>query len=193
MREKTPRRATYQDLLDLPDEVNGELIDGELFVSPRPAGPHTFAASNLGHDLIGPFQRGRGGPGGWWIVDEPELHFDADVLIPDLAGWRQARMAVYPKDPYLTLPPDWVCEVLSPGTAVLDRKLKRRVYARHGVRHLWILDPVVKTLEVYRLENERCVLVDTFAAEERVRAEPFDQVELDLSALWLPELHAPAP
>lgn len=186
-------RATYEDLRALPDHLTGELIDGELFVSPRPAGPHTFAASNLGYELIGPFQRGRGGPGGWWIVDEPELHFVEDVLIPDVAGWRQERMAVFPADPYVTLAPDWVCEVLSPSTAVLDRKLKLRVYAREQVKHVWLVDPLLKSLEVLRLEQKRWVLVDTFSGAERIRCEPFDAVELDLSGLWLPEVHAPGP
>lgn len=192
MSEKSKRRATYQDILELPDHVNGEPIDGELFVSPRPAGPQTFASSNLGYDLIGPYQRGRGGPGGWWIVHEPELHFGEDVLIPDLAGWRQERMAVYPKDPFVTLPPDWGCEVLSPSTAVLDRKLKLRVYARERVQHVWLIEPSVKTLEVLRLEGGRYLLVDTYAGVEAIRAGPFDEVTLELNALWLPEVHEPA-
>jgi Uma2 family endonuclease len=191
--KKDQPRATYQDLVALPDSVNGELIDGELFVTPRPAGRHTFASSNLGYDLIGPFQRGTNGPGGWWIVDEPELHFGDDVLIPDLAGWRQARMAIYPTDAYVTLAPDWVCEVLSPSTAVLDRKLKLRVYARERVSHVWLIEPQLKTLEVLRLEQGRWVVVDTFSGVDRIRAEPFEAIELDLAPLWLPEVHAPAP
>ncbi|MHB8875101.1 MAG: Uma2 family endonuclease [Myxococcaceae bacterium] len=193
MKKGQQRRATYQDLVALPEHLNGEIIDGELFVSPRPAGAHTFASSSLGYDLIGPFQRGKEGPGGWWIVDEPELHFADDVLIPDLAGWRTERMAVYPNAPHLTLAPDWVCEVLSPSTAVLDRKLKLKVYAREGVGHAWLIEPQLKTLEVLRLEDKGWRVVDTFAGADRVRAEPFDAVELDLGPLWLPEVHAPGP
>lgn len=190
--EKSRSRATYKDIEALPEHLNGELIDGELFVSPRPAGRHTFSASNLGYDLIGPFQRGLGGPGGWWIVDEPELHFGDDVLIPDLAGWRTERMAVYPSDPFVTLAPDWICEVISPGTAVLDRKLKLRVYAREGVEHAWLLDPGMKTLEAFAREGGRFVLAEMFSGVELVRAPPFEAVELRLSALWLPELHQDA-
>ncbi len=187
--KREPRRATYEDLERLPEHLTGELIDGELFASPRPAGPHTFAASNLGYELIGPFQRGIRGPGGWWIVHEPELHFGDDVLVPDLAGWRQERMAVYPRDAYVTLAPDWVCEVLSASTAVLDRKLKLHRYARADVRSAWLIDPQLKTLEVLRLEGGRWVILETCSHDDRVRAEPFEAVELDLSSLWLPEVH----
>lgn len=191
MSKKQTQRATFADLEKLPDSVNGEIIDGELFVSPRPAGPHTFASSNLGYDLIGPFQRGLNGPGGWWIVDEPELHFGEDALIPDLAGWRKERMAIYPATAYVSLAPDWVCEVLSPGTAMLDRKLKLKVYARVGLKHVWLLDPSQKTVEVLRLEGSRWLLLDTYSHDEVIRAEPFEAVELNLAPLWLPEVHAP--
>lgn len=191
--KKDKRRATYEDIANLPEHLNGEIIDGEVFVSPRPAGPHTFAASNLGYDLIGPFQRGVRGPGGWWIVDEPELHFGEDVVIPDLAGWRQERMAVFKADAFITLAPDWLCEVLSPGTAILDRKLKLKVYGRESVRHVWLIDPLIKSLEVYRLDGASWTLVDTYSGADRIRAEPFDAIELNLSALWLPEVHSPAP
>ncbi len=187
--KREPRRATYEDIERLPEHLTGELIDGELFVSPRPAGPHTFASSGLGYELIGLFQRGLNGPGGWWIVHEPELHFGEDVLVPDLAGWRQERMAVYPRAAYVTLAPDWVCEVLSPSTAVLDRKLKLQRYARAEVRGVWLIDPALKTLEVLRLEGGRWMLLDTYSHLDRVRAEPFEAVELDLSSLWLPEVH----
>lgn len=191
--KQSKRRATYEDIAHLPEHLNGELIDGEAFVSPRPAGPQTFTLSNLGYDLIGPFARGVNGPGGWWIVAEPELHFSEDVLIPDLAGWRRERMGVYPKAAYVTLAPDWVCEVLSPGTAILDRKLKLKVYAREGVRHVWLIDPSVKSLEVFRLNTDGWTLVDTHCGTEVIRAEPFDAVELRLAALWLPEVHSAAP
>lgn len=183
------RRATYEDIAHLPEHLNGELIDGEVFVSPRPAGPHTFASSNLGYDLIGPFQRGIGGPGGWWIVDEPELHFGEDVLIPDLAGWRQERMSVFKKDAFITLAPDWICEVLSPGTAILDRKLKLKVYGREQVRHAWLIDPTLKSLEVLRLDGASWTMVDTHSGADVIRAAPFQDVELNLAALWLPEVH----
>jgi Uma2 family endonuclease len=179
-------RATYADIEALPENVVGEIIDGELFVQPRPAMPHASAASNLGGMLFGPFRLGNGGPGGWIIIDEPELHLGSapDVLVPDIAGWRRSRLPEVPSTPALTLAPDWVCEVLSPSTAIKDRKRKMPIYAREGVGHVWLLDPVLKTLEVFRLESSRWILVDTFAEDERVRAEPFDALELELSIVW---------
>jgi Uma2 family endonuclease len=176
--------ATYQDLEQLPEHLIGELIDGELHASPRPASRHVTVTSILGMDLGGPFQRGRGGPGGWWLLDEPELHLGQDVLVPDLAGWRQTRMPSVPEVPWFDLVPDWVCEVLSPSTARLDRVLKLPRYARAGVKHAWVVDPANRTLEIFRQEHERWVLVESFAGEDRARAEPFEAVELELGALW---------
>jgi Uma2 family endonuclease len=183
----TPTRkqpATYQDLLRVPEHQVAEIVDGELFVSPRPAAPHALAASVLGADLGGPFHRGRDGPGGWWIVDEPELHLDADVLVPDLAGWRRERMPTFPKTAFFILAPDWICEVLSPSTERLDRARKLRVYARAGVDRVWLVNPTTRTLEVYRRVEERWLLVNAFEGEAVVRAEPFDAIELDLLPLW---------
>jgi Uma2 family endonuclease len=176
--------ATYTDLEALPEHVVGELIAGELHVSPRPAAPHTVAASRLGGGLSGPFDEGRGGPGGWIILDEPELHFGEDVLVPDLAGWRRERMPRPPRTAAFTLAPDWVCEVLSPSTAALDRGMKLPVYGREGVRHVWLMDPEARTLEVFRLEGSRYVLLVTHTGLARIRAEPFEALELDLSFLW---------
>jgi Uma2 family endonuclease len=178
--------ATYEDLRALPETVVGEIIDGELFASPRPASPHAFACSALGGELSRPFQRGRGGPGGWWIIDEPELHLGKDVLVPDLAGWKHARMPVYPNASFFTQPPDWVCEVLSPSTAVLDRVRKMPVYMRERVGHVWFIDPVDRTLEVFRREGDRWVLVGNHGEKESIRVEPFEALELELEALWLP-------
>jgi Uma2 family endonuclease len=181
------RRATYDDLVQVPDTKVAELIDGELFVSPRPALPHALATSVLGGTLIGAFHGGgsfAGAPGGWWLLDEPELHFGDDVLVPDVAGWRRARMPAVPRDAYVTLAPDWVCEVISPSTGALDRRRKMPVYAREGVGHFWIVDPNHRTLEVHRLEGGRWVVAATCAGDEVVRAEPFDAVELDLRRWW---------
>ncbi len=177
-------RATYEDLLEVPDNKVAEILDGELFVSPRPAMPHTVAASVLGGDLSGPFHQGRGGPGGWWILDEPELHFAADVVVPDLAGWKRERMPESPKTAFVTLAPDWVCEVLSPSTERLDRARKLRVYSREGVGHAWLVNPLARTLEVYRRAEDRWLLLATVADDALVRAEPFDAIELDLLPLW---------
>lgn len=185
MAEPAARRATYQDVLDAPAHKVAEIVGGVLHVSPRPGKPHALAASALGGELIPPFRRGRGGPGGWFILDEPELHFDADVVVPDLAGWRIERMPVLSTDEaYFTLAPDCICEVLSPSTAKLDRAEKLPTYARAEVRHAWLIDPVLRTLEVLRLERGRWVLLDTHRDDARVRAEPFEVFELELDVLW---------
>jgi Uma2 family endonuclease len=177
--------ATYADLEALPPNKVGELIAGELYASPRPAIPHAIASSHLGALLGGPFGLGRGGPGGWLILSEPELHFGEDVLVPDLAGWRRERVPPEAlRAAAMTLAPDWLCEVLSPSTARLDRSRKLDVYAREGVRHVWLLDPLIRTLEVFRLEDRRYCLLGTHAGEATVRAEPFEALELQLGVLW---------
>src|SRR5947208_11163960 len=147
------RPATYQDLLALPEHVVGEIIGGELIVSPRPGPRHAVAASVLGGELVPPYHSGRGGPGGWWILFEPELHLGDDVLVPDLAGWRRERMPALPDVVGFELAPDWVCEVISPTTARIDRGRKLRVYAREQGAHLWFVDPLARPIEVYRLEG----------------------------------------
>jgi Uma2 family endonuclease len=176
--------ATYDDLRDVPDHFVAEMFDGELYASPRPAFPDAHAASVLGIEIGGPFHRGRNGPGGWVIVDEPELHFGNDVLVPDLAGWRRQRLPSLRADAYLTLAPDWICEVLSPGTEMLDRGKKLRIYAREGVAHAWLLDPLRHTLEVMSLGAGRWAVLSSYEGESGVRAVPFDAIELELGALW---------
>lgn len=178
-------RATYEDLLAVPDNKVAEILDGELFVSPRPAVPHARAASVLGIEIGGPFDRGRGGPGGWWILDEPELHLGEDVLVPDLAGWRRNRMPTVPSVPFFTLAPDWVCEVVSPSTEQIDRRRKQPIYAREGVSHLWLVNPLARTLEIFRRSPDGWLLTATHADADRARAEPFEAVELELAALWI--------
>jgi Uma2 family endonuclease len=161
-------------------------MDGELIATPRPAARHAVTASVLGADLLDLFQRGRGGgPGGWWIIDEPELHFGEDVLVPDLAGWRRERMPTVPDVPAIELPPDWVCEIASPSTTRIDRTRKPILYARVKIPHFWILDPRARTLEVFRLEGAHYSLVSAHAEEDRIRAEPFEQVELEMGGWWI--------
>jgi Uma2 family endonuclease len=181
----TPRRpATYEDLLKVPDHMVAEILDGELYATPRPAPRHADASSGIGGALRGPFDRGRGGPGGWRILDEPELHLGADVLVPDLAGWRRARMPLLPETAYFAIAPDWICEVISPSTASIDRVKKMAIYAREDVRHAWLIDPLAQTLEVLRLDNGRWTIVSTASGVDVARAEPFDALDLDLSLLW---------
>ncbi len=179
------REASYEDLFDLPEHHTGQIVHGTLYANPRPAIPHAVAASELGSDLGQRFGRGRGGPGGWLIVDEPELHLGRDVLVPDLAGFRRERMPEAPRAAFFELAPDWICEVLSPSTARLDRGPKREVYAREHVLHLWFVDPDARTLEVLRLDGATYRVINTFADDAVVRAEPFDGVELELAFLWV--------
>ena len=184
------RRATYADLMEVPDTKVAEIIDGELIVSPRPASPHAYAASVIGGDIQGPFHRDPGAPpmpGGWWLLLEPEIHFAADVLVPDWAGWQRERMPFFPRVPFFTQAPDWVCEVVSPSTGRIDRSRKMRVYAREGVGHLWLVDPLTQTLEVYRLEARRWTVAAVYGGDDVVRAEPFAAIELALARWWVPE------
>jgi Uma2 family endonuclease len=178
------RPATYDDLVKLPDHLVAEIVNGELHASPRPAVRHVRAGSVLGRKVGGPYDDGIGGPGGWWILDEPELHLKENVLVPDLAGWRRARMPKYPDSAYFTIAPDWVCEILSPSTSSLDRVQKLAVYAREKVAHAWLIDPLARSLEVLCLENGRWKILSTHTGADVVRAEPFGEIELDLSALW---------
>jgi Uma2 family endonuclease len=181
--EPSRRDALYAELEKLPSNVVGEIVGGELYASPRPASPHARASSRLGQRLE-PFDRRGGQPGGWIILDEPELHLGQDVLVPDLAGWRRERMPEMPRTVGFTLAPDWLCEVLSPSTATLDRARKMAVYAREGVKHLWLVDPELQTLEVYRLENGRWSLLGTHVGAVTVHAEPFEALALELGTLW---------
>ena len=176
--------ATYEDLAEVSDDLVAEITHGELWVTPRPAPKHARVASALGARLFGPFDEGERGPGGWWILDEPEVHFGADVLVPDLAGWRRERMADLPDSAWFEVVPDWVCEVISPRTARVDRDHKLPVYAANGVGHLWLIDPAPKSLEVYGQHKGGWILLQTFGQDDVVRAEPFDAVPLDLAILW---------
>lgn len=178
------RPATYEDLVKVPDICIAEIVDGELHSSPRPALRHARSGSILGGRLMQPFDEGRGGPGGWWILYEPEIHLDQDVIVPDWAGWRRTRVPRIPDAAFCSVAPDWVCEVLSPSTARLDRAKKLAIYARERVQHTWLIDPAARTLEVLRLENGRWTILATHAGDEIVRAEPFDAIEIELAALW---------
>lgn len=178
------RPATYQDVLDAPENMVAEIVRGALHVHPRPASPHAFAASSLGEEILGPFQKARGGPGGWWIIYEPELHLGPDVLVPDLAGWRRERMPAYPDAPWFDLAPDWVCEVLSPGTRRTDLTDKRDIYGVSGIGHLWFVDPRARMLEAFELRDGAWALVAALKDAAAVRVAPFEAIEFSLAALW---------
>ncbi len=183
--------------MQVPDTKVAEIIDGELIVSPRPASPHAYASTALGSALHVAFHDDRDAsnparPGGWWILAEPELHFGDDVLVPDFAGWRRERMPTFPSVAYFTLAPDWVCEVVSTSTGRIDRSRKMRVYAREGIAHLWLVEPLLHTVEVYRLgDGGLWTVAGAWGAEEKVRLEPFAEIELALARWWVPEA-APA-
>lgn len=176
--------ATYEDVLNAPEHMVAEILDGELFLSPRPTPRHALAWLRLGSILSPPMDEARGGPGGWHIIGEPELHLASDVLVPDFAGWKRERMPRLPTEAYLSLPPDWVCEVLSPSTEKIDRARKQRIYARESVSHMWLVSPVLRLLEVFRLEHGRWVPVALHEDDAIVREEPFEAVEIELARLW---------
>ena len=179
-----PARATYQDVLDAPAHRVAEIVGGTLYTNPRPALPHAVAASCLGVELGGAFGRGRGGPGGWWIIFEPELHLGDEILVPDLAGWRVERMPKLPDAAFVTLAPDWVCEVLSASTRKLDLCGKRPIYAREGVGHLWPVDPVDRTLEAFELRDGEWVLIASAQDDDPIAVRPFEAVTFSLGGLW---------
>ena len=178
------RQATYQDVLDAPPNKVAEVIAGTLHTHPRPAARHAWASSRLGGRLDGPFNPGTVGPGGWWIVFEPELHLGEDIVVPDLAGWRRETMPEYPDTAYFTVAPDWVCEVLSPSTRQLDLTEKRALYAREVVRHLWFVDPDARTLEAFELREGHWLLLATLVDDAPVSLPPFDAITFPLDALW---------
>jgi Uma2 family endonuclease len=178
------RRATYQDVLDTPEHIVAEIVGGELYLFNRPGGPATVAATAITAELGPPFNRGRGGPGGWIILSEPELHLGEDIVAPDLAGWRRDRLPVVPDAAFLTVPPDWICEVLSRSTERFDREDKMPLYSACGVRHAWLVHPRRHTLEVFMLHQGRWVQIETHREAERARISPFEAIELDLAVLW---------
>ena len=177
----------YDRLLALPQNLVGEIINGELYTQPRPAGPHALACSALQIEVGSAYHFGRGGPGGWWIIVEPEIHFirDTEVLVPDIAGWRREGLPKIPDDQRFEVLPNWVCEVLSPSTAKKDRVEKMPVYARYGVAFLWLVDPLARTLETYELQEGKWIVGGMFKDDDTVRVAPFQAITLVLSELWI--------
>jgi Uma2 family endonuclease len=173
----------YEELLALPDNVIGEIMDGELVVTPRPSAAAGATARALG-DQLSRASAEAAGRHGWWIFDEAKLRLGPNILVPDLTGWRRQRMPKRSEKKYFEHPPDWACEVLSPATAVIDRTRKVRIYASHGLCWLWVVDPPHRTIEVLWLEGDEWVVVCAVGGDEKVHIPPFDSVEIELSALW---------
>lgn len=182
---KLDRPAVLADLEALPDTVRGEIIDGQLYAFPRPRAAHADLESGIVDDLRGPFQKRRGGPGGWWILAEPGIEVArSPEFSPDVAGWRRERMPTLPANDAIRVVPDWACEILSPRTRSYDLLVKRPFYADIGIGHLWYVDPDARTLTVSRLLEGRWLEVGIYGREQRVRAEPFDAIEIDLGEWW---------
>lgn len=179
-----PKIATYQDVLDSPQHLIAEVVEGVLYQSPRPGKPHAQAASVVGEELGRPFKRGKGGPGGWLILDEPEIHLGRDIVVPDLAGWRRERMPEMDQGPYFEMAPNWLCEVASPSTRALDRGKKLGVYQREGVQHIWFIEPLDHYLEVLELAGENYRILQRVYDVDIARIVPFDAIEFDVAALW---------
>jgi Uma2 family endonuclease len=182
------KRATYADVLSTPDHLTAEVLDGEIHVLPRPRRAHLRAASGLGAFLFGAFQMSVNGPGGWTILYEPEIHLglEPDIVVPDLAGWRVGRLIDRDDvdEAFITVVPDWVCEISSPGTARIDRMKKMPIYAREGIPHVWLANPLERMVEVFRHEHSRYTLVGTYGGDDAVRAEPFEAAEIPPAFLW---------
>ena len=177
--------ATYADLEALPENVRGEIIDGVLYTQPQPRPRHMIVATRMAGDIEPAFDRGKGGPGGWWIILQPGIeHPRAPEVSPDLAGWRRETMPHLHLDEAPNIVPDWVCEILSPSNRRYDLTIKKPFYASIGVRWLWIVDPPARMINAFRLLNGRWDEVGVYFDNDKARIEPFDAVELDLSPWW---------
>ena len=180
------RGATYDDVLRAPPNMIAEVIFGVLHTQPRPTLRHAAASSHLGVVLGNPFRFGVGGPGGWVIYDEPEIHLGSapDILVPDLAGWKRERLSDLAEDAaFTTIVPDWVCEVLSPSTQAIDRAEKMEIYGREKVNHVWLVDPIARTLEIYAHADAGWHRLAVFRDDALVRAAPFEVFEFQLGVL----------
>ncbi|MDR3568199.1 MAG: Uma2 family endonuclease [Syntrophobacteraceae bacterium] len=193
MSELAQKKATYEDLYTIAENMTGEIIDGELIVTPRPSRKHTLAASVLASEIIPPYYLGQGGgPGGWIIIVEPEIGLEEHTMVPDLAGWKKERFPVAEDHNWISVAPDWICEILSPNTFRTDKIKKMPIYAHHGVGHIWLIDPDAKTMDAFRLESGRWSLLASFSESDEVRVEPFQEIEISLEDLWVQSFQPPS-
>ncbi len=176
--------ATYQDILDAPEDVTAEIIYGALQTHPKPAPRHAHVGSSLGHEIVGPFHKGRGGPGGWLILGEVEVQFGTDILVPDISGWRRERIPHLPETNWIETTPDWICEIHSPSTKKLDQIDKSEIYADFGVKHLWFVDPELRTLVAYENRDGMWTTIATLKDDDPVCVAPFDAITFALDDLW---------
>lgn len=179
--------ATYDDLLAYPEDVKAEVLGGEIYVQPSALPDHCHAQFALGHFIGGPFHGYGDGPGGWWILPEIDVRLGPhDIVRPDVAGWRRARLP----HPWGTRPidvvPDWICEILSPSTERFDRVRKQQLYARHGVPYYWLVDPAERVLEAYVLDADHWRIAGTYDDTAVARVPPFDAIELPVGRLFPP-------
>lgn len=176
---------TLADLDALPSGVKGEIIEGVLYTMTRPRALHQRTIRDVGSGLGDPFERSRGGPGGWWILPEPGIELpNTPEIAPDLAGWRRERLPTLPDDEPIRVVPDWVCEILSPSTRRHDLLVKKPYYAKIGVAHHWLIDREARTVTAYRLESGRWSELGVFGDESDARIEPFADVSLDIASWW---------
>ena len=180
------QRTLYERLESLPEELTGEILNGQIHTQPRPTWRHARATARLDRTIGRRYDDGDDGPGGWWIVIEPEIHFvrDIEVIVPDLAGWRRDHMPEPPEGHRIEVVPDWVCEVLSPSTASKDREIKMPIYAKYGVPFIWLVDPRHRTLEAYRLGDGKWRQIVHAESDQVVSIPPFDALRLELITLW---------
>lgn len=188
MGSEAKKIATYNDILVLPEYLIGEIINGELITMPRPGPRHIRSSSKLGGTLTNSFDNDNSNlPGGWWILDEPELHIEANIIVPDLAGWRKELVPKIPTvKAYFEIVPNWVCEILSKKTAIIDRTEKLPFYHKIKVDYVWFINPEQKTLEIYVRKEDEWKIIN-FGGEQIVRAIPFNAIEINLGDLWLPD------
>lgn len=184
MRLSSAYPATYADIEALPPNFVGEIAYGVLHAHPWPTPRHGVVAHELQVELANPFRRGRGGPGGWVFIPEPELHLGPHVVVPDIAGWRRERLLVLPDTAWIETAPDWLCEVLSPATQRFDRTDKLAIYAAFGVGHCWYVDPIAKTLEMFTRQGDKWLIAATFKDSDPVTTPPFEAHTFALDVLW---------
>jgi Uma2 family endonuclease len=179
--------ATYAELLALPEDVRGEIIGGEVVVQPSPTPLHQSTIGEIYAELRNPFQRGRGGPGGWWLIQDVDVEFGPhDVCRPDISGWKKERVATFPSDRPVRHRPDWVCEGLSPRTALRDQGDKRAIYQRAEVPWYWLVDPLNRTLSVLRLVVDGYVVEQVAGDQGVIALPPFEAVPIDLACVFPP-------